>query len=258
MARRRRGIDTERIERMIVPVSDADEHVTGLVYARNKKGKTSFAATGPKPLIIDINEHGTRSVRRTDAHVIRVGRHEDLWNTYWYLKAGNHDFETWTIDTLTSMNELMMRHVMKENAELDPNKEPSTPSKRDYGRAGTHMKRLILAYRNLPMHGVFLAQERVISNEETGEPELVTADLPAGVRATALGAVEFIGRMYMREVEVKKRRAGKVRRVSQWEARMLVGPHELYDTGSRDLPLPRIIRNPTMQQIINAYATKED
>lgn len=246
--------DYSGIAERIVPAADAEPHVKVLVYGRNGKGKTRFGATGPNPLIIDINEKGTRSVRRSNAEVMPVKTWQDIGNTYWFLKHGDHEYETVVIDTLTSMHALCLRFVMKDNARLDPSKEPDTPSKRDWGRAGKLMERWLYAYRNLPMHVIFLAQERVLREEETGEVELVTVDLPAGARSMALGSVEVIGRVFRRERRTKR---GK-KKISTWETLMLVGDHELYDSKDRTGALPRIMRQPTMEQIIEASLSDEE
>jgi hypothetical protein len=77
-------------------------------------------------------------------------------------------------------------------------------------------------FRNLPMHVVFLAQERIIADEDEDEPNFHTVDLTAGSRGVALGCVGVIGRLYLKEKKGKS---------TKWETRMLVGPHDEYDTG---------------------------
>lgn len=254
MARKRkRKLKSAQVADRIVGVDEANPWVRILVYGRNGKGKTRFAASAPKVLIIDINEKGTRSARDfKDAKVVHVENWYDIAAIYWYLKKGDHPFQSVAIDTLTAMQALCMDQVLYEGYERDSTKDPKTPSKRDWGTTGTMMGEELLKFRNLPMNVIFTAQERVTGDPEEGEPLLVTVDLPAGARGKALGAVEVIGRMYKKEVKNKKTRKSK------WEFRMLVGDHEDYDTKDRTYSLGRILREPTVPKVIAASIQQED
>lgn len=248
-----------RVKRDVVPVGDATPWVKILVYGRSKHGKTRFAASGPSTLVVDVNEKGTKSIRSyPGCYVYPVSKWEQLSWVYWYLREGNHEYQTVVIDTLTQAQSLCMRQVLREAEDRDPNRPPSMPRRQDWGQSGELMKDMIFKYRNLPMHVVFVCQERVDrgSDEDEETTNRRVPDLPAGPRAAALAAVELIGRVYQREVRAVKKGARK--ESSKWETRMLVGAHEDYDTGNRvGYALPRIMRNPTMQDIIDASTDKE-
>lgn len=258
MARRATGRDEgiKRFKSGIQRVSDVQSPVKCLAYSRNGKGKTTFAASFPKCLILDIDEEGTRSVKHTKAFVRQLRRWEDIGFAYWYLRGGKHPFETVAIDTVTAMQEVCMAMVMGEAEDRDPNRERGMPDKRTYGRAGKLMGRQMLAFRNLPMNVVFLAQERVDKDDETGEPLWHGPDLPASSRGVLLGCVGVTGRLYKAEVKMKGKKP-------KWEVRMLVGEHEDYETKDRTTVLPKVLRNPTGGKIIEAWdssppATDED
>src|SRR5688500_8083064 len=85
----------KRIQKGIVPVSEANPHVKVLVYGRNGKGKTRIAvsrgtgkaAQKKSTLVLDVNEKGTRSVRSyPNAFVYQVKSWDELTYAYWYLK----------------------------------------------------------------------------------------------------------------------------------------------------------------------------
>ena len=250
MARRPPSRDEgiRRFKGGIQKVSEVESPVKILAYSRNKVGKTTFAATAPKCLIIDIDEEGTRSVKHTKAFVRVVRRWEDIGFAYWYLKAGKHPFQSVAIDTVTAMQEVCMRMVMNEAEDRDPNREHGMPDKRVYGRAGKLMSAQMLAFRNLPLNVIFLAQERVTNDEDTGEAIWHGPDLPNSSRGTLLGCVGVTGRLYKREVKVKGRKGNP-----KFEVRMLVGPHEEFETGDRTRALPHILRNPTIPKIVEAW-----
>lgn len=255
--RRKRKLNLDEWAEEIVPVSEASPYARVLVYAKNGKGKTRFAASAPDCLILDCNEEGVQSARRTDAHVRYCKDWFDLVAGYWFLKRGDHPYKSFAIDTLTGMQAMCMNYVLDRAANRDPTKDDKTASQRDYGTLANVMGEQLLRYRNLPMHCVFTAQERTYGDPEEGEPLVTAPDMTPRVRGVAMGAVGVIGRMYQKEVRAKKTVKGKTRKVSRWEVRMLVGPHEEYETKDRTLVLPRIMRNPSMDDIINAYETKE-
>jgi hypothetical protein len=252
MANKAREI--EKIKSRIVSVKDADPHVKVLLYGRNGNGKTRVAATAPKPLIVDINERGTRSVRNyKGVKVLPVSRWDEITYAYWYLREGDHPYESVVLDTITMMQAVCIRHVLKESEDRDPNKDPAIMSQREWGKVAELMKPTLLNFRNLPMHVVFVAQERVVDDPDTETRERVP-DLSPGSRATATACVEVIGRVYQREVRAVRNK----REVKAWETRLLVGPHDEYVTKDRTGSLGRIVRNPTIPSIIEAASSGEE
>jgi phage nucleotide-binding protein len=246
---REKGI--KHVEQHIVPVADATPHVKVLVYGRNGKGKTRFAATAPKPIILDVNEEGTSSVRNyPDAHVYRIKKWEQLTWAYWYLREGNHEFESVVIDTLTQAQKLCMSAVLRRAEDRDPNRPPSMPRRQDWGQMTEMMKPVIFDFRNLPMNVIFVCQERVDKGGEDDEDATnrFVPDLSPGVRGDAMSAVGIMGRVYKKGV-----RKGKGKKTTTvFETRMLVGDHDDYETKDRTGQLGYIVRNPTVPQMIEA------
>lgn len=233
-------------------VDDASPYVKILVYGRNGAGKTRFAASAPKCLIIDINESGTESTIGSGADVFHAKKWEDIVYAYWFLKQGDHKYESVALDTLTQMQAMCMSHVLKEAADRDPNRDPKLPVQRDWNKITELIRPQILNFKNLPMHVIFTAQERPVTNEE-GEVEEIGIDMSRANRGNATGAANIIGRLYKREVRV----AGKKgKEIKKWETRMLVGPHDEYITKDRSNALGRIMRNPTVPEIIRLREEK--
>lgn len=256
MARNERAVRIQAVKRRIVPVSQAEQFVKVLVYGVNGAGKTRFAATAPKPLIIDINEKGTDSVKDyPGVDVFHAKTWADVVYAFWFLHEGGHGYDSVVIDNLTSLQNMCMRHVLKENSDRDPNKDPTTPTQRDWGKLAELLKPRILDFRNLDMHVIFIAQERILKDKnEEGEDSVDSVHVPdmsPGSRGVAMGAVGVIGRIYQRELTTTVK--GKEKSV--WEPRMLVGPHESYITKDRTGNLGRIVRNPTVPKIIAANNT---
>lgn len=227
-------------------------YVKVLVYGPNGSGKTRFCATAPKVLVAEIESEteGDRSIKESpNTRAIDITTWQQVGDLYWWLQSGDHPFESVALDTLTAMQSLAISFVLNEAEALDPTREKAMPDKRTWGRAGQLMRGMILAYKNLPLHVVFTAQERIIRDEDTGEVVEITPDLPQSSRGSALGAAGIVGRLAPKEVRVKSK--GKVRRA--WRDHLVVSPHETMKTKDRTLVLPGIVKEPTMDKLIEAW-----
>ena len=242
----------KEVERRIVPVADVNEYVRAVIQGPNKKGKTTFGTSGPKTILLDVNERGTKSVSHREVDVFPADNWADVNFFFWYLRAGNHKYEILCVDTVTQMQHVCMKQVLKEGADRDPYRDPKTPAQRDWLKMAELMKPMILNFRNLPMHVVFLVQEREVTDDDTSETRFVP-DVSPGVRGTLQASVDVHGRVFT--AQVRKGVKGKERKV--WEHYMLVGDHDKYPTGNR-LDLPVVIKNPTMEQFIEANEKKRN
>lgn len=222
-------------------------HPKVLVFGRNGTGKTRFAATAPKVLIVDLNEEGDRSIKgRTNARVLPVRRWEDIANVYWYLKGGKHPFQSVALDTVTGLHELAMEFVLEEAEERDPTRERAMPTKKDWNRSGQLTKSIMSAFRNLPMIVIFTAQERVIRDEDTNEILEIVPSLPAGARGTATDIVGIVGRMRPKQVKEGKKR--------KWVDYLITGKSEqMLANKDRTNQLPEQWQKPDMPTIIEAW-----
>lgn len=250
MAKQTKESQIASVRKRIVPVRDAAPYVKALLYGRNGSGKTRTAATAPKCLLIDIEEQGTKSIRNYhNVEVFPATSWSDIVYAYWFLRSGEHEYESVVLDTITMMAAICMRQVLKEAEDRDPLKDPALASQRDWGKMGQMVGEYLLYYRNLPMHVIFTAQERSVDNEETGETERVP-DLSPKPRGVAMSCVDFIGRVYKREVRAVNKKTKK--ETKSWRTLMLTGPHESYITKDQSGMLPRIAPNPSVPLMIEA------
>jgi hypothetical protein len=225
----------------IESVDNLRPYVSICAYADNGGGKTRFGASAPKTLIIDIKEKGTRSAFGSRAHKREVRSFDEVNLAYWYLKSGDHPYKTVVLDTVTNLYAAAMAKVMKEEEDRDPGNETSRPTQPIYFRAGKLIEGMLLAFANLDMHVVFLAQERRVKDKETGDVTEICPDLPEAARGTLTDCVGIIA--YLR-----RRKIG-----SKWVDEMITGDHKLYKVKDRTFELKPLTRNPTMPMIIRAW-----
>lgn len=238
-----------------------------LVYSRNKKGKSTFAASGGRDNTLMVDpEQGTKEMLKVDPWVWPIEKWADLDEVAKALRTGklspNHlqqgesstPFSIVALDGLTKFNNMALKFVMKKQELADLTRQPGFVQQRDYGKSGELMKTMFMQFFALKSHLVMTVQERMIvgaegwaeddSDAEGNDDEAVSfvPDLPKGVRADANALADVIGRLYVRKVEVN----GKEKQ----ERRLYVGPSEGYDTGYRsDFELPDTIRRPTLPKL---------
>lgn len=238
-----------------------------LIYARNKKGKTTFGLSGGigKTLVLDP-EQGTDEMKTKNPHVWPIDRWQDTDEAYEFLRNVNkcpfkacefgkdHPFEWAVPDGLTKMNNMALKYVMKLQEERSLDRIPGMVQQRDYGKSGELMKDLLIKFHNLPQGIVFTAQERQMEAFESEEDEdyednsaWYVPDLPRSVRGAADAIVDVIGRLYV----VKTGDDPPMK-----ERRLWVGESSMYDTGYRsDFVLPDTIRNPTIPKLVSLMRT---
>lgn len=227
-----------------------------LIYGKNKTGKTTFSGI-PGALVIKM-EDGTLSIRGSGALEYPKGdRHIEKWEEvealYWYLRTkadedeatfrkifGGHE-PVLVFDTLTRMRQLILRQVTLGSTEFDPTKDIMNPSQRDYGNAGQKMIYWLTAFSSLPVHILWLAQERN-GSDDADSPYEVFPDLPAQVRNYVMSDADVIGRTYKKELE----KDGK--KITSYRV-MFDGPEE-YVLGDRTKTLPKAMANAKVSHVI--------
>lgn len=226
-----------------------------LIYARNKKGKTTFC-TSPgqgKVLIIDP-EDGTEGMVSKDPHVWRINSWPEMDDVYHFLKTGKHDYSWVAIDGLTRIANMSLKFVMSQMEETDLTRKPGMVQMQDYGKSGELIKGMLWNFHSLPMGVIFTAQERVMEvkddpeadDEDAEAPSIMyVPDLPKGARGAVNSIVDVIGRLYTVRLEHPKTGLKVVQR------RLWLEPHEAYDTGYRsDFVLPPYVKGPTIPKLL--------
>jgi len=247
-----------RVEAKIKRASEIEDHWRVLIYGRSGSGKTRLAATAPKVLLIDVNEHGTKSTRRDiDPYVYPVDYWSDINDAYWYLQSGDHSYESYALDGVTALQSLCMSFVLGDEASRDASRDPDMPTRQAWGKVGQLMRTQITNYRNLPMNGVFTALTRMRDAGNDDEMDDIAAVTGPAASPSVGGhleaAVDTIGYLHTREVYVK-RGNDKVKTVRR---RLLVGPSERFVTKDRTHVLGEHVDAPRIDKMLDLINGKE-
>lgn len=235
----------------IEPVSQRTAGLTGTVYGRSGTGKTAFAATWPKPiLLMDIQEGGTDTISDQDQiDVVEVNDWETVESVYWGLKNGDLKYKTIVFDQVSSLQELG-RIQTKKDEKKDPD---SLMTKKEWGLLSGLMKQTIFDFRELSKQGInvlFIAHERLTESEEGFEDQIdpsIGPRLMPSVAVALNGAVDLIGNTFIRETF----HGPEKRRIVEYCLR--VGPHAYYTTKIRrppHYPIPDHLVDPTYDKVV--------
>jgi phage nucleotide-binding protein len=160
-----------------------------LVYAPSGHGKTFLCGTavGDKrwmPMVIADFEGGTRSIQSktqiTEPEnfadivptmdkivVVRIRKWEDFNYLEDVLASEHNPYRTLIIDSLSELNYLNLSENVKLATRNDRGHDPDVPERQDYLRSSVQMRKLIRAFRDLPMHTIFTAQAADKENPQT-------------------------------------------------------------------------------------------
>lgn len=231
----------------IQPIGEVKGEVKLQLYGRSGTGKTTLSSTFPKPmLLLDIREQGTDSVADIDGiDVLEVKAFDDIEMAYFMLEAGDHGYKTVVLDTLSMAQGMLVEEVMDEH-------KVETMSQRLWGEISGRLNPLIIGYRDLPMHVVFIAHDRARAGGEEGsdelEPEVGPSVIPSVAR-TLNGAVKIIGNTYIAEKVITK----GAQISTEYEYRLRIGPHPYYTTkfrAPRSFEVPEYLANPTFSKLL--------
>jgi phage nucleotide-binding protein len=180
--------------------AEAIEYLNMLVYGEPGVGKTYFAATAQDSphttpvLFLDV-EGGTTTIRRRkDVDVKRVKSIDDLVAVHKLLHDENEGYyKTCVIDSLTELQKLDMRDIMRELMLKRPDLDPDVPGMREWGKSAEHMRRIVRGFRDLPMNTVMTA----LSNVERDENGVVTftPSMPGKLKMEVPGFMDIVGYM---------------------------------------------------------------
>lgn len=184
----------------ITEIDEEEDFIKAVFYGPQGTGKTTLAASFPSPLIFDINEKGTKSVKGMGLQKRFIDTFQMIEMGYWYLAAGNHPYKTVVLDTMTLLQDIALNFVMKKEAAWDTTKDLDMPTKRDWGSLSVLLKKWVILYRNLPMNVVFICQERVSSGDDLDDDSVSTyPDVSRSVRSVLGAAVDVVGYTYVIE-----------------------------------------------------------
>ena len=152
-----------------IKLEDVRLHI--LVYGKSGVGKTYFACHFPKPYVFDF-DNGMLSVRGKDVEfdtyedTVRNGVFvESAWMKFMKKLSeleGKCEFETLVVDSVTTMEQYAMAHILH----INKRKEPTL---HEWGRLVEALQDLFKRMTKMAHHIIFVAHEEMVKDEVTGD-----------------------------------------------------------------------------------------
>lgn len=165
-----------------------------LIYGDPGVGKTTFAASAPKPLLIDV-ERGSRAVitAGTPVDVLEFKSIEQVEATINFLKNGNSAFDKYDTIILDSITEMQARLIDQQLRAASLGGAPAyKPDWEIWGENTQRLRMLIGAFRDIEKNLICIAHTKTEKDDRTG---IVTTKplLTPGLAKTVVGAFDIVG-----------------------------------------------------------------
>lgn len=273
MADSKRERRLKLVQSRIVPVHESTNLLYMMVWGRVKSGKTGFACSGPKPIML-MAERGQMTVRKIpDLQIYPVNRKtgnprpvrwSDTFDFLYYLRYGDHDRETVVIDTMSALVRTGMRYINKDEEARDEARAPGLTDQRTWGRLAIliteFMEELEEICLTQGMHLIYTAQERAL-NEEKAEQAGVDfiPDFTPAIRSFVTEKPSILARTFMENEEgeeiTDEEEAMKYGMIFR-DPDLLVG-ERVTPIGAKEPWLPRYAYNVTVPRLIRRIQRSE-
>lgn len=157
-----------------------------MVYGDSGAGKTLLAGTAAfvkelAPILFIDVEGGSVTLSHfadnADIDIVpdpeeeRTLRWDDIQKIYNDLYTGRHPYKTVVIDSLTEMQKLAMNTVLNGPGKMTIDAEGNLPEFKDWHINTEQMRRLVRAFRDLPMNTIFTALANDLVDPRTAKSE---------------------------------------------------------------------------------------
>ena len=134
-----------------------DHKIKTVIYWASWTWKTTFGATAPKPIFASA-ENWLLSVADQDIPYVDIKSLKDLKELLKYLKDWKHDYESVVIDSISEINDIIKAWIEQSKWRA--------MQLQDWWTVAKEIENILRWFRNLPMHTIFIAQEKNTVDED--------------------------------------------------------------------------------------------
>lgn len=231
------------------------------VYGRSGTGKTTFAATFPKPILWivcsgsgkpgELRSIDTPEYRKTIKQVV-LENPTEVHELVAHCKANEDKYKTVVLDHASGLQDLTLKSILGLD-ELPPQLSWGLATQQQYGQLALQMKEMLRALLDLPQHVVIIAQERDFNTDNDNQLLMpyVASALSPSIVGWLQPACDYIcqtfirGRTEEQTVKIGKTTSIMNKRIGGVDFCLRTAPHDVFTTKfrvpkGRELP-PEII-----------------
>jgi len=188
-----------------IPLSKKKRYFKGLIYGDPGLGKTKLAVSADnvesmRPVLLVNVEAGDMSVEEEypDVMSVDVRNFKDMNEVYNNLVRDPSSAKTVIIDSLTELQKLGMYQIMEDVVKKHPDRDPDVPSMREWGKCGESIRKVVRAFRDLPINVIYtclmVSKQDELSGAVTCHPSL-----PGKLAAEVPAFLDFVFYMYVHD-----------------------------------------------------------
>lgn len=228
----------------IMKAQERPPYMNILLYGDSGVGKTRLAGSADdvpdmrKVLCVDL-EGGTLTLTHSNPNVdvLRVKNWDEMQAVYDALYAGNHDYSTVIVDSLTEVQKFNMYNIMNDLVEFNNDRDPDVPSMREWGKNLEQMRKFVRAFRDLPVHTIFTALMKNDKDKKTGMSQRMPS-LSGKLASEVAAFLDVVCYMYIKEVDGEQKRL------------LLTSATDEIVAKDRTGKLPIVLDNPDMSDLL--------
>lgn len=224
----------DRIMSRITKPETSAPYLKVLIYGEPGVGKTTFAASAPYPLLIDV-ERGSRVLVGSNADILPFVSIEQIDKLVDYLLSGNAAFDKYDTIAFDSISELQ-RRLLDQQLGVASKKLGSPVYKADWDLWGVNtqiLREMVSRFRDIPKNLIMTAHAKVDKEESSGILQM-RPDLTPRLASTITAMFDIVAYMKINS---------KGDRVIQ------VHPSKTVVAKTRVTTLPKEIINPTWDSL---------
>lgn len=233
----------------VEPVAEVTRYINIIVYGDSGVGKTVLAGSASaiaemSPVIVVDIEGGTMSLNATypDVTRVRIKTWADMQKVYDELYRGKHGYKTVVLDSLTEINNFSRQQIMKDLMAAEPGRDPDIPSQREWGKNIEQTRKLVRAFRDLPMNVIFTALS--VKDKAPSGLTLTRPSLPGKLSGEVAAFVDIVAYYYIKAKDGAQKRF------------LLTTGTEKEVAKDRSGRLPSVVEEPTMAKLYDLMFTQ--
>lgn len=178
-----------------------------LIYGEPGAGKTYLCGTAQddedtRPILfLDVEGGSTTLRRRKDVDVLQIRSITQIEETHNEIFRNPGYYKTVIVDSLTELQKLDIRTVMKILKESSNNPDridEEVPDQRGWGKSGNRVSRIVRAYKDLPVNTIMTCllateQEKDGQGKDSDVVKLYYPSLPGKLKSEIPGYFDVVG-----------------------------------------------------------------